>query len=223
MPTPSLAFDGLSNYDNIAVYSAVIIPPDMTGDVGPNHYIQTVNALMRIFDKNGAALTPPFRMSQLFAPLGTVCSTRDDGEATVLYDPLADRWLLSQYCNAFPPFRQMIAVSQTGDPTGAYFLYEFVMPNIRINDVSKFGVWPDGYYMSDEEFTGSDFSGEGMFAFDRAKMLIGDASASYIYFNRPSLSTARLGNVLAVGPRRPAAAARRHAKCFCRLLGYGIW
>lgn len=209
MPTPSLSFDGLSNYDNIAAYGAVILPPDMTGDVGPNHYVQVVNALMRIFDKNGSALTPPFRMSQIFAPLGTVCSARDDGEAVVLYDPLADRWLLSQYCNAFPPFRQMIAVSKTGDPTGSYFLYEFVMPNNRINDLSKFGVWPDGYYMSDEEFTGSDYSGEGMFSFDRAKMLVGDPSASYIYFNRASLSAARLGNILPSdldGLRPPAAA-----------------
>ena len=210
MPATSLSFDGLSNYDNIAAYGAVILPPDMIGDVGPNHYVQAVNALMRIFDKNGAALTPPFRMSQLFAPLGTVCSARDDGEAVVLYDPLADRWLLSQYCNAFPPFRQMIAVSKTGDPTGAYFLYEFVMPNIRINDVSKFGVWPDGYYMSDEEFTGSDYSGMGAFAFDRAKMLVGDATASYIYFSMPSRSTARLGNLLptdldGLAPPAPAA------------------
>ena len=196
MPAPSLSFDGLSNYDNIDVYQAVIIPPDMIGDVGPNHYVQAVNALVKIFDKGGNALTQPFRMSQLFAALGTPCSIRDDGEPVVLYDPLADRWLLSQYCNNFPPFRQMIAISKTGDPTGEYYAYEFVMPNIRLNDVAKFGVWPDGYYMSTEEFTGADFSGTGMFAFDRSKMLAGDRTASYIYFNRPSASTARLGNLL---------------------------
>lgn len=197
MPSPSLTFDGLSNYDNISFYQAVIIPPDTIGDVGPNHYVQAVNALVRVFDKQGAPLTPPFRLSQLFAPLGTVCSARDDGEPVVLYDPLADRWLLSQYCNAFPPFRQMIAVSMTGDPTGQYFVYEFVMPNIKLNDVSKFGVWPDGYYMSTEEFTGADFTGMGAFAFDRAKMLAGDPTASYIYFSRPAVSPpARLGNLL---------------------------
>lgn len=196
MPQPSLTFDGLSNFDNIAVYNAVIIPPDMIGDVGPNHYVQAVNALVRIFDKNGNALTPPFKMSQLFAGLGTTCSTIDSGEPIVLYDSLADRWLLSQYCYNTPPFRQMIAISKTGDPTGEYFAYEFVMPNIRINDFAKFGVWPDGYYMSTEEFTGADFSGSGIFAFDRSKMLVGDPTATYIYFNRPSSTTTRLGNLL---------------------------
>lgn len=208
MPTPSLSFDGLANYDNITAYNAVIIPPDTIGEVGPNHYVQAINALVRIFDKNGNALTPPFRLSQLFASLGTVCAARDDGEPIVVYDPLADRWILSQYCNAFPPFRQMIAVSQTGDPTGAYFVYEFVMPNIRLNDFAKFGVWPDGYYMSTEEFTGADFSGQGMFAFDRGKMLVGDPTASYIYFSRDAPAATRRGNLLPSdldGLRPPAA------------------
>ncbi|MEO7539288.1 MAG: carboxypeptidase regulatory-like domain-containing protein [Pyrinomonadaceae bacterium] len=196
MPPPAISFNGLSNYDNIDAYNAVIIPPDMIGDIGPNHYVQAVNALVRVFDKSGNALTPPFKMSQLFAPLGTPCSQRNDGEPVVLYDPLADRWMVSQYCNNFPPFRQMIAISKTGDPTGGYFVYEYVMPGIKLNDVAKFGVWPDGYYMSTEEFTGADFSGTGMFAFDRSKMLAGDPTAAYIYFSRPSPGTARLGNLL---------------------------
>lgn len=196
MPPPILTFDGIANYDNLPVYNAFLLPPDTIGDVGPNHYVQAVNALVRIFDKSGNALTPPFKMSQLFASLATTCSTRDSGEPVVLYDSLADRWLLSQYCYNMPPFRQMIAISKSGDPMGEYFVYEFVMPNIRINDFAKFGVWPDGYYMSTEEFTGADFSGSGIFAFDRAKMLVGDPSASYIYFNRPSATAARLGNFL---------------------------
>lgn len=210
MPTPSLSFDGLTNFDNIAAYNLVIIPPDTIGDVGPAHYVQAVNSLIRIFDKNGNALTPPFRISQLFEPLGTVCSSRNDGEPVVLYDSLADRWLISQYCNPFPPFRQMIAVSKTGDPTGSYHIYEFVMPNIRLNDLAKFGVWPDGYYMSTEEFTGGDFSGMGAFAFDRTKMLGGDPTASYIYFHRPSIGPARWGNLLPAdldGLRPPPAGA----------------
>ena len=187
MPTPSLSFNGLSNYDNIDVFSLLIIPPDLTGDVGPNHYVQVANTLFQVYDKNGGALTLAIPLSSIFASLNTVCSTRNDGLPIVLYDPLADRWMISQYCQAFSPFRQMIAVSKTGDPTGDYYTYEFAMPNVKINDFPKFGVWPDGYYMSTEEFLGSDSVGTGMFAFDRTKMLNGDPSASYVYFSRPSL------------------------------------
>ncbi|CAN5586977.1 hypothetical protein BH10ACI1_BH10ACI1_29560 [soil metagenome] len=197
MPTPSLSFDGLASTDNAAVFNYYIIPPDMNGDVGPNHYVQMVNSLVRVFDKNGTALTAPFKISSIFSALGSACSVRDDGLPVVLYDAFADRWMISQYCNNFPPFRQLIAVSKTGDPTGAYFLYEFVMPNIRLNDYAKFGVWHDGYYMSTDEFLGGDFYGSGAFAFDRTKMMRGDSSASYIYFSLPSaLAPNRLGNLL---------------------------
>ena len=197
MPTPSLSFDGLISMDNANAYNAVFIPPDMNGDVGPNHYVQIVNSLIRIYNKNGNAVTPPFKISTIFAQLNTACATRDDGLPVVLYDPLSDRWMISQYCNFFPPFRQMVAVSKTNDPTGAYYAYEFVMPNVRINDFGKFGVWTDGYYMSTDEFVGSDFYGTGVFAFDRAKMLVGDPSASFVYFSLPSANAPnRLGNLL---------------------------
>ena len=196
MPAPLLSFDGIKNFTNGETYGLYFLPSDTNGDVGLNHYVQTVNALTQIFDKTGNALTQPFRMSNIFASLNTNCAERNDGSPTVLYDALADRWLLSQYCTAFPPFRQMIAVSKTGDPTGAYFVYEFVMPGIKLNDYAKFGVWTDGYYMSDEQYVGSDYAGIGVFAFDREKMLVGDASAGYIYYDLPSSSVVRMGSFL---------------------------
>jgi hypothetical protein len=196
MPTPALSFDGLSSNDNAAAYGFRIVPPDPFGDVGPNHYVQAVNALVRVFDKNGAALTPPFKLSSLFSPLGTACSTRNDGDPIVLYDALADRWLISQFCNNFPPFRQIVAVSKTGDPTGEFYIYEFVMPNVKLNDYSKIGVWSDAFYMTTDQFSGGDYAGTGVFAFDKTKMLAGDDSAGYVYFDLSTPSTARLGGLL---------------------------
>ncbi|MCA1639579.1 MAG: carboxypeptidase regulatory-like domain-containing protein, partial [Acidobacteria bacterium] len=196
MPAPLLSFDGLSNSDNAAAYGSRVVPPDPNGDVGLNHYVQAVNILTRVFDKSGNALTPPFKLSSIFSVLGTPCSQRNDGDPIVLYDALADRWMLSQYCNNFPPFRQLIAVSQTGDPAGSYYVYEFVMPNVKFNDYPKIGVWWDGFYMSTDEFLGSDYAGSGVFAFDKKKMLTGDRTASYIYFDLATPSTIRVGGLL---------------------------
>ncbi len=196
MPPAALSFDGISNKDNNDIYGYAAVPPDTNGDVGPNHFVQSVNILSRVFDKNGNALTAPFKLSDIFSVLGTACSQRDDGSPTALYDALADRWILSQYCAIEPPFRQMIAVSKTGNPAGAYFVYEFVMPNFKLNDYAKFGVWSDAYYMSDDEFIGSDFAGNGVFAFDKRKLLAGDRTASYIYFNVPSATIVRRGGFL---------------------------
>ena len=81
-----------------------------------------------------------------FAGFGGDCQIRNNGDPIILYDHLADRWLLSQFTTA-APFHQCVAISQTGDPTGAWYRYDFLNPGSNW-DYPKFGVWPDGYYMS---------------------------------------------------------------------------
>jgi subtilisin-like proprotein convertase family protein len=191
LPAPSVVFDGNSNADNATLFGFRLSPPDTNGDVGPNHYVQTVNLTIRIFDKLGTPLIPAAKFSSIFAPLGAPCGSRDDGDPIALYDPMADRWLLSQFCFPFgdttPPFFQTVAVSKTPDPTGAYYLYNFAVStgNNEFPDYPHFGIWPDGYYMTTNQFlNGGSFDGGGVFAFDRQKMLVGDPSASFIYFNR---------------------------------------
>ncbi len=124
------------------------LPPDTVGDVGSAHYVQFVNSLVRVYDKSGSPLTRPFKLSTLFGPLGNRCSRQDQGDPIVLYDQLADRWLLSQFDSGG---NMCVAISQTGDPTRAYFLYYFDV--IFFNDYPHFGVWPDGYYMTSELFS----------------------------------------------------------------------
>jgi hypothetical protein len=106
------------------------------------------------------------------------------GDGVVLYDEQADRWLFSQlsYPNgsSTPPYFEMIAVSQTPDPTGTWYRWEYSFTNFP--DYPKFGVWPDGYYMSYNKFSPS-YSGPGVAAFDRTGMLAGDPNAQRITFN----------------------------------------
>ncbi len=187
LPAPVANFDGISNQDNSNISGFRVSPPDTNGDVGPNHYVQLVNDLLRVYGKDGTPLTAPFRISQLYVPLGGICATHDNGDGIVLYDPLADRWLVSQFAftamNA-PPYHECIAISKSGDPTGAYFLYDFVAPGNEFPDYPHLGVWPDAYYMTTNQFLmGVSFDGAGAFAFERAKMLVGDPTASLIYFN----------------------------------------
>src|SRR5439155_10221451 len=187
MPAPLSSFDGNSSADNASAFGFRVYPPDTNGEVGPNHYVQTTNLLVRVWNKAGTPLTAPFKMSALFASLGGICSFSDAGDPIAIYDQLADRWLLSQF-NFFnlgsPPYHQCIAISTTGNPLGTWFVYDFVMPDSDFNDYPHFGVWPDGYYMTDNQFDNfGAFSGAGAFAFDRLKMLAGNPAASYIYFN----------------------------------------
>ena len=170
-PSPDLSFDGMSLQNGGAGW-----PPDTIGDVGPNHYVQMVNTSFAIFDKNGNTLSGPTDINQLWQGQGNACERCNDGDPVVLYDPLADRWLLSQFAVCEYPYHECIAISQTADPTGTYYLYAFEI-NDYFPDYPKFGVWPDAYYMSANE------SDVGAYAFDRERMLQGQ-SATYQKFER---------------------------------------
>jgi uncharacterized repeat protein (TIGR01451 family) len=183
MPSTAANFEGIGNVD-------FVLPPDTTGAVGPNHYVQWVNLSLAVFDKaTGTMLSGwPKHGNVVWQNLGGPCASANSGDPIVLYDHLDGRWLLSQF--ALPnglagPFYQCLAVSQSGDPTGAYHLYAFKISDTKLNDYPKFGVWPDGYYMAINQFTcmaQCRWGGQGVVVFEREKMLAG-ASARGIYFD----------------------------------------
>jgi len=193
IPSPILVFEGVGVTNSA--------PPDTEGAVGPNDYVQIVNGGgVRIFDKNGVPRGPAFQLSTLFSAFGPPVSTNNNGDGLALYDRMANRWILSQFAftsTTTPPYHQTIAVSKTGDPTGAYWAYDFITPGNDFPDYGKIGAWPDGYYFTDRQFIlGGTYNGFGCFAFDRAKMLVGDSSATFIYFNAgPFLSNASSGMI----------------------------
>ncbi|MFL5732469.1 MAG: hypothetical protein ACJ78Q_04650, partial [Chloroflexia bacterium] len=112
MPTPILNFDGVGNRNGV-------YPPDTNGDVGPNHYVQWVNLSYQIWNKSGTSLLGPNNGNAIFSGFGGACQTTNAGDPVVLYDPLADRWLLSQFTSA-NPYGECIAISTSPDPTGTY-------------------------------------------------------------------------------------------------------
>jgi len=150
-------------------------PPDTNGDVGPNHYIETVNAAFQIFDKTGTPLTAVANINTLWIAGNTQdnCQFNNNGDPIVQYDHLADRWLISQFV-AFTD--QCIAISQTPDPLGAWHLYDFPTQGI-LNDYPKFGVWPDAYYMG----TNAGYPFGHAWAFDRTNMLLGNAATFQVF------------------------------------------
>lgn len=171
-PIPELTFEGLSSDDNARIVGRRPIPPDTNGDVGPAHYVQSVNLIFAIYDKRGNRLLGPLPNNVLWAGFGGLCETRNAGDPIVLYDHLADRWLFSQLAGGSPPFHQCVAISVTGDPSGEWYRYDFPITSGLFNDYPKFGVWPDAYYMSagPRGFPGPPSE---VFAFEREQMLAG--------------------------------------------------
>ncbi|MEV0494319.1 carboxypeptidase regulatory-like domain-containing protein [Streptomyces atratus] len=169
-------FEGVGNVDGV-------LPPDTNGDVGPNHYVQMVNLHYAVFDKSGNKLLGPLPGNAVFAGFGGPCETRNDGDPVVLYDETADRWMITQFAlpGGSAGNHQCMAISQTPDPTGAFYRYDFLYHQTRMNDYPKYGIWPDAYYMTTNEFAPS-FVGAGAVAFEREKMLAGQP-ARMVYFH----------------------------------------
>jgi N-acetylneuraminic acid mutarotase len=182
MPAFEQNFEGVGNLNGV-------LPPDTNMAVGPNDVIQTVNFSFQIFDKQGNTLLGPETLSTLWQGFGGECdpavdpSAANGGDVVALYDESADRFIVTQL--AYPQlvvgsggFHECIAISQTGDPTGAWFRYDFLFSNTSLNDYPKFGVWPDGYYMANNNFlNGQVFTGVTVTAFDRAEMLAGQQAS----------------------------------------------
>jgi hypothetical protein len=178
IPAPSASFDGPNNI-------AAVSPPDPVGDVGPNHYVAMSNLYFAIYSKTGTLLYGPAANNTLWAGFGGPCQSENAGDPVVLYDQLADRWILTQFTSAGPNYFNCVAVSTTADPTGTYYRYAFTT-GTNFPDYPKYGIWGDALYISTREFAGgAAFAGVGAYAINRAQLLAGNPAAQIIAFLAP--------------------------------------
>ena len=144
---------------------------DPTGAVGPNHYLAAWNFGFRIFDKSGNPLTPE-------ASLATVLTGNAAGDPIVLYDPWADRYIITEFDGDPNGFE--IAISQGPDPVNdGWFVYINTFPTPSFPDYTKFSIWSDGYYVT-ANITGGA-TNEGVWVVERDKIILGEP-AQYVGF-----------------------------------------
>src|SRR5581483_1579561 len=99
-----IGFDGQSAADNRRVFGFAFVPPDTNGAVGASQFVQMVNVTIAVYAKrDGALQLGPAAIHSLWLGFGGLCENggesatySDGGDPIVLYDHLADRWLVSQ-------------------------------------------------------------------------------------------------------------------------------
>ena len=193
MPLPLLTFDGI----NSAQSQCGCFPPDINGDVGPNHYVQSVNVRFAVYDKNGATLLAPTTFNSFFAPLtGTPCANQNRGDPFVFYDHLANRWIITDFAFASFPgsnFYECIGVSQSPDPVaGPWALYALLVDASSLDDYPKLAMWPNpqpggAYHLQVNLFANpTTFTGVKVFALDRGSMLTGGPANAISFFIPPA-------------------------------------
>lgn len=192
-PAPLVSFDGMDHDTWGAGH-----PPDDNGDVGPNHVIQSVNTAVAVYSKAGAQLAA-FSFDTLMSQgnFGNLCDTDNFGDPVVLYDSFEDRWIITDFAFqlsgndvVFPPgMFQCFAVSKTADPVaGGWNFYSFNTTG-GLGDYGKFGIWPDGLYMSFNMF---DYAASGGFqnvrlvAMNKAQMYANAPAVQMVSFDMAS-------------------------------------
>jgi hypothetical protein len=173
MPSPNVSFDAWANL------CSGCAPPDPNGDVGPNHVVVMANSTLAVYSKTGTQLLSPRNINTLWTGFGGNCETENAGDPVVLYDQLADRWLVSQFTADGPTYYNCVCLSTSGDPTGTWQRYAF-SNGTSFPDYPKYGIWRDGYYFSTRNTSGS--TGQGAYALNRDEMLAGDLSPTVVNF-----------------------------------------
>ncbi len=196
IPAPLLTFEGLSNVDNFNIFGFRVNPPDPNGEVGPNNYVEIINLVFGVYDKAGNLLVGPIDTGSLWAGFPIPDCTDPSGDPVVLYDQLADRWLLSQFSTRGMnpdgtfnglPFYNCVAISQTGDPTGAYFRYAFITAqpgttSTFFPDYPKYGLWKKSYLLTSRDFGSQGEYGISVYALEKNKMIAGNPNARAVHF-----------------------------------------
>jgi hypothetical protein len=188
IPTPLLNFDGLGNLDNPPTLR--FTPPDPVGAVGPDNFVEMDNVSFAVYDKQGNLLSGPTLTGDLWQGFAIPDCTDPSGDPVVLYDKSAGRWLLSQFTtrglsNPSLPFYNCVAISEDGDPTGAYFRYAFVTTEngkFFFPDYPKYGTFGTSYVLTSRDFGPTTEYGISVYALEKEKMLDGDPNARMVHF-----------------------------------------
>ncbi len=158
--------------------------PDTNGAVGTTQFVEWINYSFAVFNKaDGSLAYGPATGNTLWQALGGPCYNHNNLDPIVQFDKQAERWVMMMP-EFVAPFYLCVAVSKTSDAvTGGWNLYQFAVPAKLDPDYSKLGVWPDGYYVTYNQYNSVGFVGPAACALDRNSMLKGNAATMQCFTN----------------------------------------
>ncbi|MEO7484269.1 MAG: T9SS type A sorting domain-containing protein [Ferruginibacter sp.] len=208
-PTPSPSGPSAITQNFAGLGYTNVSPADPSMCAGPTAIIQTINnnssSYFKIWDLNGNVLLNQTLIVNLVASSGYT----GQGDPVAIYDQLAGRYLLTEFgrapASSGNPNSLIVCVSQTNNPLGAWYIYKFTDASF-FPDYPHWSAWPNAYYATTNDFSGS-YVGSSVWAFNKAKMLAGDATAEVQRFRltNPDFKYSSMAPVNVIGSTAPAA------------------
>ena len=167
-------------------------PPDQGLCVGGDYVVEGVNNAMAVYSKNGTVLAGPTALSQFFGFTPEINRTTGFvgqfvSDPKCYYDAQTNRWFLTELMidngtggsgRAF----NVIAVSQTSNPTGSWSIFTFDVTDDGNNgtpnhagcpcfgDQPLIGADSYGFFISTNEF-GAGFNGAQVYAISKQQLV----------------------------------------------------
>ena len=206
--TNFVGFDGLSNIDQRTANNGnqfSLEPPDQALCAGNGFVVEAVNDVIRVYDKSGNALTGAEDLNSFFGLPAQVVRMPNPSDNIVgpflsdpkcYYDHQTQRWFVSELetddgnnAGATGRAYNLLAVSQTSDPTSAFTVFQYDVTDDGQNgtpshagcpcfgDQPLLGADKYGVYQSTNEF-GAGFNGAQIYAISKTKLVAAASSGS---------------------------------------------
>ena len=179
-------------------------PNDPNAAAGPNHVVEIINGVYRIYKKDGTIVST-LHVDNLFTNLNPNASTLDPN---IFYDETAGRWVIEANGSGNDITNAYLAISDTSDPTAGFRSLVVSFPGAW--DGSKGGYNADVYIIS--ATTGTAFINKSTLAisywtsstYGRPARMGGSVTGGPAYFTRSgsggALHVTRANNVLSGSP-----------------------
>jgi hypothetical protein len=185
--SPATEFPGLGSSETYGATTYFWTPGEPVLAVGPNDILQTVNEAAAVYDKTGKKLAE-FDFGT-FWPGGTVNNPVQCTDPRALYLASVDRFAIS--CSSAS---MLFAISQTSDPTGAW--YKYAAPNSSFLDQDKIEATADKFLIA-----GNTSTNEQIYVYNLSDVVNGVANPARV------LKTAKKSNIYEAAAEQTATSA----------------
>ena len=207
---PFTGFTGLTHFDQRNTDNGnqfSLEPPDQALAVGGGYVLEAVNNAVAIYDTKGNQLAPTLSINRFFNEGSEINRATGERSAAQFSDPRAyydsasKRWFVFEWATFNTPdgtplnlSAQFFAVSETSNPLGNWFLYDFDTTNSDVAgcpclpDFQRIGFDADGVYVAHNMFqlTGAgNYVMATIYALSK-KSLEAGAGSSFIRFTLPN-------------------------------------
>ena len=165
------------------------VPSDSDIAVGPTAVFEIAEPSFQIFSLTGTPLTSEAPTNTLWSGLLGPCAELSTGDwSQIIYDQLANQFVYARTVHitagSLAEAFECLAVSQTDDPTGSWYLYSILLSSgdNAQTDYPQLGFSSDAYYLGVNLWNApggsGTYEGDLLVAYNRSELLAGEALQS---------------------------------------------